>query len=708
MCLDPSTLVLKSDFTWEKIGDISVGDELVGVDENPRCQGSGRKLRKTLVQKVVKRSGKCYRITFDNGKSLICTGEHRWLCRHSMTDYHWRSIDGIGKERIQVGFRIRRIVVDTWVIGGFEDGWMGGMLDGEGSLAKNSRLGGSINISQIEGAVYDRAKQYFESNKYNYRIEIDKAERPSKFGKKPVNKLVLSRADEIIKLIGVTRPTRFLTRDWWVGKKVPQIKSGVYSTIISIESVGDREVIDLQTSTKTFIAEGYISHNSTFAVLDLLDDVLFNPHYAGGIVSYSLEHAQHIYKRIIGHALETIHSSLKPLVGIQTQSAREITFANGSYLRVDTSLRGGSYQSVLVSEFGKTCARSPQKAEEVVTGTLQAVSKEGRVVIESTGEGNEGFFSDMVNSAAARGNAELNELDYKLFFFPWMDQAPEYRMQQKVTYSIELTDYFNKLEKEQSIKIDQEQRYWYAHQRSILGEKVRQEYPSSVSEAFLSSSDAYYYAELIEKAYNSNRCLHTSLYDALLPVYVAMDIGVNDLTVLIFFQVAHGEIRIIDYYEDNNKGTEHYARFMLQDKKYLYHTIFLPHDSTKRGPIQVDNTFERDFRRLFAGTGTRITVLERSDINNGISHAKVKFERCVFALGRVKPLLDHLGKYRKKWSEPQGRYIDEPHADKHDHCADCFRYVCAAVAKIEVIGSAVASDAYLKHKKVVENRRNII
>jgi hypothetical protein len=161
---------------------------------------------------------------------------------------------------------------------------------------------------------------------------------------------------------------------------------------------------------------------STYAVLDLLDDVLFNAHHAGGIVSYSLEHAQHIYKRIIGHALDTMHSSLKPLVGIQTQSAREITFANGSYLRVDTSLRGGSYQSVLVSEFGKTCARSPQKAEEVVTGTLQAVSKDGKIVIESTGEGNEGYFAEMCQAASLRGNENLSPMEYRLFFFPWWSE----------------------------------------------------------------------------------------------------------------------------------------------------------------------------------------------------------------------------------------------------------------------------------------------
>jgi hypothetical protein len=104
---------------------------------------------------------------------------------------------------------------------------------------------------------------------------------------------------------------------------------------------------------------------STFAVLYLVDKTMFAGNSSAGIVSYSLEHAQHIFKRIIGHALDSFPEELRPYMGIVNRSAREISFDNGSFLRVDTSLRGGSYQSVLVSEFGKTCARSPQKAEEV-------------------------------------------------------------------------------------------------------------------------------------------------------------------------------------------------------------------------------------------------------------------------------------------------------------------------------------------------------
>ena len=168
-----------------------------------------------------------------------------------------------------------------------------------------------------------------------------------------------------------------------------------------------------------------------------------------------------------------------------------------------------------------------------------------------------------------RKGEKLSPLDYQLLFFPWYEED-HYRLKEKVEYDVELTDYFNNIEKDYTIKIDQQQRNWYAIQKKTLGDKIKQEFPSTPHEAFLSRSDAYYFAEYIETAYRENRCLYTSLYDALEPVYVAMDIGVNDLTVIIFFQVVHGEIRIIDYYEDSNKGLDFYAHFLLSEKKYIY------------------------------------------------------------------------------------------------------------------------------------------
>ena len=242
--------------------------------------------------------------------------------------------------------------------------------------------------------------------------------------------------------------------------------------------------------------------------------------------------------------------------------------------------------------------------------------------------------------------------------------------------------------------------------KKTLGDKIKQEFPSTVQEAFLSKSDAYYFASHIEKAYNENRCLYTNLYDQLAPVHVAMDIGVNDLTVMIFFQCVHGEVRIIDYYEDSNKGVEFYAKYLLQDKDYFYHTIFLPHDSRKRDALDPVNTYERDFRKFFSHTATKFIVLPRTGKQELISYAKNIFNRCVFNSTRVKPLLDKIAKYRKKWHEPTGRYLEDPYHDINSNFADAFQYLSQGVGMIE--RGASHTKAMEKHKLAIENRRNVI
>jgi len=441
---------------------------------------------------------------------------------------------------------------------------------------------------------------------------------------------------------------------------------------------------------------------TTFSVLHILDEAIFNSNLTAGIVSYSLDHAQHVFKKIIGHAIDGLRPMARSLAGVVQRSAKEITFSTGSTLRVDTSLRGGAYQLVLVSEFGKTCARNPLKAQEVVTGTLNAISKDSTCIIESTGEGNEGYYADMVNIASQHENKDLSPLQYKLFFFNWLEEQT-YVSNKKIEYEVELTDYFDNLEKDLGTTISQQQRNWYAEKRLDQGDKMTQEFPSTISEAFLSNSDAYYFQQCIEAAHLDKRMLNSSLYDAIEQVYIAMDIGVNDLTVITFFQIVHGEIRIIDYYEDNNKGVDFYSNFLLQEKPYVYNTIFLPHDSARRDNIVVENSYERDFRRYFQHTETRIIVLPRTDKNLNISNAKIKFSRCVFNLKKVKGLVDQLNKYRKQWSEQYGKYLDKPYHSVASNYADSFIYSMQAVSHVESVGGN--KSALEKHRKAVKRRK---
>ncbi len=443
---------------------------------------------------------------------------------------------------------------------------------------------------------------------------------------------------------------------------------------------------------------------STFAVLYLLDEVLFSRHITAGIVSYSLQHAQHIFKKIIGHALQHMPPEIGRL-GIKQQSATELVLHNGSSLRVDTSLRGGTCQLILISEFGKTCARSPAKAEEIVAGTLNTVPSTGRVIIESTGEGTDGYFADMVHSAVARGNDNLSPLDYKLFFYPWYTE-PSYVSRYPIDIDVDHTDYFKKIEQEGGVTLSAEQKYWYLAKERETGDKTRQEFPSTVAEAFLTNSDAYYFAGGVQRAYEEDRILSTSPYDAQHPVYVAMDIGATDLTCMIYFQLVHGEIRVVDYYSDNNKSCDFYAHHLLSSTRYIYSRIFLPHDAQQKDGIVVENTYHREMSRLFEHTSTRVQVLKRTDKQPQITNAKIKLDRCVFDRRRCRDLISALQKYRKTWHEPTGRYIDKPLHDIHSHAADAFQYMCQAVTVLEAAGNS--QGALEAHRQATAARSRII
>src|SRR3954453_18979540 len=140
---------------------------------------------------------------------------------------------------------------------------------------------------------------------------------------------------------------------------------------------------------------------TTLCCLIYLDACVFTPHTRAGV-------------------------GIRSAVPAVQDSVDTLTFGNNSSIRVSTSMRSGTLQHLHVSEFGKICAQSPEKAREIVTGALNTVEAGQFVVIESTAEGQEGAFYDMTQRARARAamGDPLTPLDYRFHFFPWwQDQS---------------------------------------------------------------------------------------------------------------------------------------------------------------------------------------------------------------------------------------------------------------------------------------------
>lgn len=72
-----------------------------------------------------------------------------------------------------------------------------------------------------------------------------------------------------------------------------------------------------------------------------------------------------------------------------------------------------------VSELGYVAAHAPLRAREIVTGAMNAVSKDGVIVRESTHEGGKfGLNYEMTKASMEMVGKPLSSLDWKFFSFP--------------------------------------------------------------------------------------------------------------------------------------------------------------------------------------------------------------------------------------------------------------------------------------------------
>lgn len=169
---------------------------------------------------------------------------------------------------------------------------------------------------------------------------------------------------------------------------------------------------------------------TTYFSLYLLDAVLWEDNVQAGIIAQTLEDSSNIFKDKLKYAFDNLDPRIRPLFQCVGDSAKELAFKHGSVIRVGTSLRGHTLQYLHVSEFGKVCARDPEKAREIVTGAFNTIHVGQRIFVESTAEGKEGYFYDLCQIAFQkdREKATLGPMDFKPYFFPWWKE-PAYTLE---------------------------------------------------------------------------------------------------------------------------------------------------------------------------------------------------------------------------------------------------------------------------------------
>lgn len=244
---------------------------------------------------------------------------------------------------------------------------------------------------------------------------------------------------------------------------------------------------------------------TTLEAIDSLDDCLFSADkiFDGIIIAHKEEDAKKIFSDKIVLAWENLDKLSRDRWHQEQDSAMSLKFGlfkekstTYNQIRVTTSGRSGTYSRVHVTELAYIDRKEPLKAKEIVSGTIPSVATGCRFDIESTPNGNTGFFYDIFTKAWLSRDRQLQPKEFKAHFYNW--QWDQYEMDLITPNEIEgilsliREDkeglFFYESQKKNNLT-DKELCYYYRQYLSLGNlDLLRQEYPTTIEEAFSSTT----------------------------------------------------------------------------------------------------------------------------------------------------------------------------------------------------------------------------
>jgi DNA polymerase I-like protein with 3'-5' exonuclease and polymerase domains/uracil-DNA glycosylase len=293
-CLVPETKVLMADLTWKPLGEIVIGDRIIAPDEEG-VDGKGvsgkeaRKWRIATVTATYRHVAEAIEVRTERG-SLQGSSDHPVLVRGSTS--YWLEMGKLQAKEPRGG-RASRIAFlsEPWAVNrSYEAAWLAGFMDGEGHLLGSKPRGGlkarrgkdcKVGFTQNAGKTYERAASMVRALGFDLNAK-EEAKR-----KGVICNRVTIRGDlaTTLRFLGEVRPERLIDH-LPVALDGKSIRALDGALVLSRKPIGPRELIDITTTSGTFIANGFVVHNcgaTGEVVMKLLarvgrsrDDVMLN------------------------------------------------------------------------------------------------------------------------------------------------------------------------------------------------------------------------------------------------------------------------------------------------------------------------------------------------------------------------------------------------------------------------------------------------
>ena len=412
---------------------------------------------------------------------------------------------------------------------------------------------------------------------------------------------------------------------------------------------------------------------STLWLVSFFDDAIFEDNFELGLMTQGMKESKTLFRRV-KRLWDELPADIKDFLKLKlvTDTKEEIGLSNGSTMYIQTSFRSGTLQRLHISEFGKIAYKYPEKALETKTGTLQTIRVGNTVVIESTAESGDNMFKHMWDTATSL-TGELSGKDFVPVFLSWVND-PDCVIPIEQTIDKDAAKYFEELEDKLSVKLTNEQKWWWVAQKRELGDDMGREYPGTPEEAFEVARDGSYYGSQW-KTLRKNGHYIPRLYDKGYDVDVAMDLGMNDTFSIGFFQTIGEKVYIIDEYHNSGEGLAHYVDVMFK-KPYKIRTVYVPHDAQQR---ELNTGMTRIARLRELGV-RNIRLLPRASVHIGIERVRKMLDKCYIDSENCSYLDVTLKSYTKQWNEKLGQWSDKPLHNEWSNPADMIRYIAMSGA----------------------------
>lgn len=209
-----------------------------------------------------------------------------------------------------------------------------------------------------------------------------------------------------------------------------------------------------------------------------------------------------------------------------------------------------------------------------------------------------------------------------------------------------------------------------AARAQLSEDQYLQEYECSFEAAILGA----YYGKEMREATDQGRMTNVA-YDSALPVHTAWDIGWSDSTAIWFYQVAHNEIHLIDFYSVSGASIPQICDELLK-KPYKYGRHNLPHDARAKTLAAAGRSV---IEQLADHLGVNnLSIVPDLGVQDGIQAVRIMLPRCWFDADKCGEGIEALRQYQREYDEDRKAFRATPRHDWCSHPADAFRMLAVS------------------------------